>query len=124
MPRTYPSAFLQFQRRARTALTDLRREISSCETELRELRDEEMQLARLAGRVAVPIPSARHSTGSGRVNWQQVLVKLPKEFGTADLREIEALRYKRPSEIYAGISRWTEAGLVKRMKRGVYQRLA
>jgi hypothetical protein len=44
MLRTYVSARRQFQRRARAALTDLRRELSSCETELRELCDEAMQL--------------------------------------------------------------------------------
>ncbi len=38
MPQTYPSALRQFQRRARAVLTDLRREISARETELRELR--------------------------------------------------------------------------------------
>ena len=65
MPRTYPSALRQFQRRARAALTDLRREISSRETELRELLDEEMRLARLAGRVALPTPSTRLSAGLG-----------------------------------------------------------
>ncbi len=124
MPQTYASAFSQFQRRARAALTDLQREISARETELRELRDEGMRLARLAGRVALPTPSARHSTGSGRVNWRQVLVKLPKEFGTSDLRKIGALRNKQSSEIYNGISRWTGAGLVKRKERGVYQRLS
>ena len=124
MPRTYASAFRQFQRRAHAALTDLRREISSRETELRELRDEEMRLARLAGRVALPTPSARHSAGSGRVNWRQVLVKLPKEFGISDLRKIGALRNKQSSEIYNGISRWTDGGLVKRKERGVYQRLS
>ncbi len=123
MPPTYVSAFRQFQRRARAALTDLRREISSRETELRELRDEEMRLARLAERVASPTPSARHSAGSGRVNWRQVLVKLPTEFGISDLRKIGALRNKQASEIYNGISRWTDAGLVKRKERGVYQRL-
>ncbi len=124
MPPTYASAFRQFQRRARAALADLRREISSRETELRELRDEEMQLARLTGRVASSTPSARHSAGSGRVNWRQVLAKLPKEFGTSDARKIGALRNKQPSEIYNGISRWTHAGLVKRKERGVYQRLS
>ena len=124
MPPTYASAFRQFQRRARAALTDLRREISSRETELRELRDEETRLARLAGRVVSPTSSARDSTGSGRVNWRQVLAKLPKEFRTSDLPKVEALKYKRPSEIYAGISRWTDAGLVKRKERGVYQRLS
>jgi hypothetical protein len=117
MPRTYASALRQFQRRARVALTDLRREISSRETELGELRDKETQLARLAGRVASPTPSARHSAGSGRVNWRQVLVKLPKEFRTSDLRKIGALKNKRSSEIYAGICRWTDAGLVKRKER-------
>src|SRR6266849_3725613 len=124
MPWASASAFRQFQRRARAALTDLRREISARETELRELRDKEMQLARLAGRVALPTPSARHSAGSGRINWRQVLVKLPKEFGISDLRKIGALRNKQPSEIYNGISRWTDAGLVKRKERGVYQRLS
>ena len=124
MPPTYASAFRQFQRRARTALTDLRREISARETELRELRDEEMRLARLAGRVALPSSSARHSAGSGRVNWRQVLDKLPKEFSTSDLRKIGALRNKQSSEIYNGISRWTDAGLVRRKERGVYQRLS
>jgi len=124
MPRTYRSAFRQFQRRARGALTDLRREISVRETELRELRDEERRLARLARRIALPSSSARLPASSGRVNWRQVLDKLPKQFKTADLRKVAALKYKRPSEIYAGISRWTAAGLVKRKERGVYQRLS
>lgn len=124
MPRTYPSAFLQLQRRARATLADLRREISARESELRELHDEEMRLARLAGRVASPTSPARHPAGSGRVNWRQVLAKLPKEFRTSDLRKVGALKYKRPSEIYAGIGRWTDAGLVKRKDRGVYQRLS
>jgi len=124
MPPTYASAFRQFQRRARAALADLRREISSRETELRELRDEEMRLARLAGRVASSTSSARLSAISGRVDWRQVLAKLPKEFETSDLRKVGALRNKRPSEIYAGIRRWTDAGLVKRKARGVYQHLS
>ena len=124
MPRTYRSAFRQFQRQARGTLTDLRREISVRETELRELRDEERRLARLAGRIALPSSSARLPASSGRVNWRQVLAKLPKQFKTADLRKVAALHNKRPSEIYAGISRWTDAGLVKRKERGVYQRLS
>ena len=124
MPGTYPSAFRQFQRRARAALTDLGREISLRETELRELRDEERRLARLAGRITLPSSSAGLSASPGRVNWRQVLAKLPKEFGTADLMKVGALKYKRPSEIYAGIGRWTDAGLVKRKERGVYQRLS
>ena len=87
MPPTFASNFRQFQTRARAALADLRREISARETELRELRDEEMRLARLAGRAASSTPSPRHSAGSGRVNWRQVLAKLPKKFGTSDLEK-------------------------------------
>ena len=124
MPRTYPSTLRQFQRRARAALRDLRREISSRESELHELRDEETRLAPLARRVAMPTPSAGLSTGSGRVDWRQVLDRLPKEFRTSDLRKVGALRNKQSSEIYNGISRWTDAGLVKRKERGVYQRLS
>jgi hypothetical protein len=45
-----------------------------------------MRLARLTGRVASLTPSVRHSTGSGRVNSRQVLIKLLKEFRTSDLR--------------------------------------
>ncbi len=124
MPRTYSSGLRQFQRRARAALLDLRREISAREGELHELRDEEMRLAGVAGRVALPTPLARRSAGSGRVNWREVLANLPEEFGTSDLRKVRALKNKRPSEIYAGIGRWTDAGLVKRKERGVYQRLS
>ena len=123
MPPTFASNFRQFQTRVRAALADLRREISARETELRELRDEEMRLARMAGRVASSTASPRHSTGSGRVNWRQILANLPKEFGTSDLRKIDSLRYKRASEIYAGIGRWTDAGLVRRKERGVYLRV-
>jgi hypothetical protein len=52
------------------------------------------------------------------------LARLPKEFRTSDLRKIGVLRNKQSSEIYNGISRWTDAGLVKRKERGVYQRLS
>jgi hypothetical protein len=124
MPRTYASAFRQFQRRTRVALADLKREISARESELRELHDEAMRLARvLTERDVLPTPLARRSAGSGRLNWREILVKLPKEFRTSDLRKIAALRNKRSSEIYNGITRWTDAGLVKRKERGVYQRL-
>src|SRR5260370_39208748 len=124
MPRTYASAFRQFQRRARATLAGLPREIATREIQLRELRGQEMRLARLTGRAVSPTPSTRHPTGSGRVNWRQLLARLPKEFSTSDLRKIGALRNKQSSEIYNGISRWTDAGLVKRKERGVYQRLS
>jgi len=59
MPPTYASAFRQFQRRARATLAGLRREIATREIQLRELRDQEMRLAKLTGRDALPTPSTR-----------------------------------------------------------------
>ena len=100
MPLTYASALRQFQRRMRAAVTDLRREISSRQTELRGLRDEEVRLTMLAEPVALLSSFARHSAGSARVNSRQVIVN-PKKFRTSDLQRIKALKYKRPSEIYA-----------------------
>src|SRR5260370_11739475 len=85
MPPTFASNFRQFQTRARAALAGLRRESSARETELRELRDEEMRLARLARRVASSTPSPRHSAGSGRVTWRHVLATLPTKFGPSHL---------------------------------------
>ena len=92
MPPTFASNFRQFQTRARAALADLRREISARETELRELRDEEMRLARLAGRVASSTPSPRHSAGSGRVNWRQGLGQAAKKVRDFRPRKIDALK--------------------------------
>src|SRR6266849_5326512 len=121
MPPTYASAF--------SAECAQRYQICGVKSlharpELRGLRDEEMRLSRLLGPAALSTHSAGLETGLGRVNWRQVLAKLPKEFGISDLRKIGALRNKQSSEIYNEISRWTDAGLVERKGRGVYQRLS
>jgi hypothetical protein len=78
MPPDYAAAYRDFRRRVHAALTDLRREISARETELRRLRDEEVQLAKLAGHVALPALSARLSVDRSRVNWREVLIKPEK----------------------------------------------
>jgi hypothetical protein len=35
---------------------------------------------------------------------------------------VRGLKSKRPSEIFAAITRWIDAGLAKRKKRGIYER--
>ncbi|MGD0076183.1 MAG: hypothetical protein ABSD31_17860, partial [Candidatus Binataceae bacterium] len=60
---------------------------------------------------------------SGRINWRTILSDLPKQFKAADIRGIRGLKEKRPSEIFAAVTRWIEAGLVKRKARGVYERI-
>jgi hypothetical protein len=39
------------------------------------------------------------------------------------VRELRAVQNKRPSEIFAGITRWIEAGSVKRKERGLYEKV-
>jgi hypothetical protein len=60
----------------------------------------------------------------GRINWRTVLEQLPKQFKASDVRSIRGLKDKRPSEIFAAVTRWIEAGSLKRKTRGVYEHSA
>jgi hypothetical protein len=123
------SSFRQVQDHARTLLQNVRKDIRAKEAELKRLRSEEASLGQLVGGAAHKAASngaARGRTiasGSGRINWREILEQLPKQFGAADIRSIRGLKGKRPSEIFAAITRWIEAGSVKRKSRGVYERV-
>jgi hypothetical protein len=66
----------------------------------------------------------RPTSGStNRINWGSVLEKLPKQFKAADIRAVRAVQNKRSSELFAAITRWMEAGAVKRKDRGRYERV-
>jgi len=114
------SAFVQIQRQARMLLSNLRKQIRSKEVELRRLKEEEVRLGGLTGRPAAA--AAGGGVGRGRINWRAVLSQVPKQFKASDIRRVRGLRDKRPSEIFAAITRWIEAGLVKRKNRGQYER--
>ena len=130
------SAFQQVQRQARALLVTLRGEIRTKEAELKQLKLEEGTLSRLGGgakmaahrmgmgarSVASPAVSVPARRGR-RVNWSAVLQQVPKQFKAADIRGISLVKGKRPSELFAAITRWIEAGLVKRKTRGVYERI-
>jgi hypothetical protein len=60
--------------------------------------------------------------GGGRINWRSVLAQLPKQFKASNVRQVRGLKDKRPSEIFAAITRWIEAGLAKRKTRGLYEK--
>ncbi|HVA69535.1 MAG TPA: hypothetical protein VNF45_09485 [Candidatus Binataceae bacterium] len=118
------SAFRQVQSQARNLLGQLRKEIHSKEMELARLKQEEVSLSQLTGRPqTVRGPRAASAGGGGRIDWRGILTELPKQFKAADIREIRGVKSKRPSEIFAAITRWIEAGLVKRKARGVYERV-
>jgi hypothetical protein len=130
MPRTTSagsSAFTQVQAQARELLAKLRSEIRTKDAELRRLRQEESKLAALTGQPGMA--AANGGMGAGRrgarsrINWGDVLSKLPKQFKASDIRSVRGLRDKRSSEVFAAITRWIEAGAVKRRDRGMYERM-
>jgi len=129
MPRTTSatSAFTQVQAQARELLSKLRAEIRSKDTELRRLRQEESKLAALTGQPSIGLAdggvAGRGRGVRARINWGDVLGKLPKQFKASDIRGVRGLKDKRSSEIFAAITRWIEAGSVKRRDRGMYERL-
>lgn len=125
------SAFRQVQRQARALLNKLRRDIRDKEAELARLKAQWESLDRLTGRAAPrrgPRAARRGGGGGGgagggkRINWRAVLGQLPKQFKASNIRQVRGLKDKRPSEIFAAVTRWIEAGLVKRKARGVYER--
>ena len=121
------SAFERIQRQARTVLGGLRGQIRVKENELLRLKQEEARLSHLlsgggkAGQTARAVAAAG-GAGRGRINWREVLKQMPKQFKASDVRRVRGLKSKRPSEIFAAITRWIDAGLAKRKKRGIYER--
>lgn len=118
------STYEEIRRHARGLASGLAKEIRAKEAELARLRGD---LARLAGiigkRVAGTVGAGRTAKKRGRINWRQVLLKLPHEFKAGHVRKVRRLSEKRPSEIFAAITRWIDSGMVKRKARGVYQRV-
>ena len=120
------SAFTQVQAQARELLAKLRTDIRAKDAELRRLRQEESKLAALTGQPGMTMSDgglARSRGARTRINWGEVLNKLPKQFKASDIRGVRGLREKRSSEIFAAITRWIDAGAVKRRDRGLYERL-
>ena len=125
------SAIRQVRRQAGTVLAKLRKDIRAMEVELARLKHDEDLWERLAGRGSARGAVARAPRaasagggggGGGRINWRSVLAQLPKQFKASNVRQIRGLKDKRPSEIFAAITRWIEAGLAKRKTRGVYEK--
>ncbi len=134
MPRTKgsastASAIRQVQRQAGSVLGKLRKDIRALEIELARLKRDEESLGRLAGRGGAgggvarePRAASAGGGGGGRINWRNVLTQLPKQFKASNVRQLRGLKDKRPSEIFAAITRWIDAGLAKRKTRGLYEK--
>lgn len=116
------SPYQQLRRRAEDLVNNLRVQIRKREVELVSLRAEEQRLAALSG-LSVSRAASAGRRGARRTNWGAVLSRLPKEFKAADVHKRPGLQTKRSSEVFAAITRWIEAGLVKRKSRGEYVRV-
>jgi len=128
-PASTASAIRQVRRQAGAVLAKLRKDIRALETELARLKHDEDLWGRLAGRgsagggvARAPRAASGGGGGGGRINWRNVLAQLPKQFKASNVRQIRGLKDKRPSEIFAAITRWIEAGLAKRKNRGLYEK--
>jgi hypothetical protein len=123
VPRT--SAISQLQKQAEELIVNLRKEIWSKEAELNQLREEERNLLSVISQHVVSSGAKQEMprSRSARINWGSVLEEMPKQFKAGDVRKVSALKNKRPSEIFAAITRWIEAGSVKRKERGSYERM-
>jgi hypothetical protein len=120
------SALDQMRNLAGQVLVKLRSEIHAKEGDLRQLKEDESKLVAVAAQRGVSNRNgARRSTSASatRINWGSVLEKLPKQFKASDIRTIRAVQNKRSSELFAAITRWIEAGAVKRKDRGRYERV-
>ena len=127
------SAIRQVRRQAGAVLAKLRKDIRAMETELARLKHDEDLWGRLAGArqcrrrcctcaAGRERPVAAVAASGGRINWRSVLAQLPKQFKASNVRQIRGLKDKRPSEIFAAITRWIEAGLAKRKTRGALRK--
>jgi hypothetical protein len=83
-----------------------------------------LKLLRSQDRSSPPSRSERGAPGkgAGRVNWRAVLEKLPRQFKASQIRTVRGLKNKRSSEIFGAITRWMEAGAVKRRSAGSMNR--
>jgi hypothetical protein len=120
------SAFSRMQKQARELVVGVRRELRSKEADLRRLKKEESQLSTITGQRGTEeakLASGGSAGATARIHWGTVLEQLPKQFKASQIRTVRGLKNKRSSEIFAAITRWMEAGAVKRKKRGLYKRV-
>ena len=123
MPSGNASPFVQLQQQARKIITGLASQISSKKSELRLLEGQLEKLTSLAGLRGTRAAARRARVARTRIDWSQVLKNLPKEFQASNVRKIRGLKDKRPSELFAAITRWIDSGAVKKKKRGIYLRV-
>ena len=120
---TQASAYQRVRNQAQAALRQVRASIHNRESELATLREQERSLnAFVSGQTDARAPAPKGGPRR-RIDWGAVLSKLPKQFTAADVRTVRGLADKPGSELFAAITRWIQAKLVKRKERGLYEKI-
>lgn len=119
---------------ATKVLQQLESQIQSLEDELTELRGQLQQWRQLAGgkvralvatRRGGRVAGARRARSGGkRVKWDEVLAFLPKRFGVQDVMKHPGAAAKGRAQVYPALNRWESTKRVKRVGKGVYEKLA
>jgi hypothetical protein len=68
-------------------------------------------------------PPGRSSGGGKRVDWNEVLASVPKRFGVEDVMKHPGAAAKGRAQVYPALSRWELAKLVRRVDKGVYEKV-
>ncbi len=109
----------------RKALADLRKDISKKNSELTSLRS---QLARyqrvqglLNGRPGAVTDKLNGRTRRKQVDWSSVLKRLPASFDIGNVNNIA--NSTSPTYAYRILGNWIKRRKIKRVERGLYQKL-
>lgn len=109
----------------RQARAALKREIDKKERELATLRRQHQRAGRL---LQAPAKTgrrrgARVGRRAPRTRWQKILKSLPRSFTAETLASSRRLAKRPKAQLYAAITRWKKAGLVKTIGKGRYERV-
>jgi len=129
--------FAPLRRRATAVLNTLASEIAKRESQLHTLRQQADAWRSVLGggargpvrgisavrngRVGRPGPAKR---GAARIDWDQVLVSVPKRFGVDDVMKHPGARAKGRPQIYPALTRWEAGKKIRRVGTGQYEKVS
>lgn len=107
------------------ALVDLRRDISKKNTELASLQSQLVRYQKVQGLLnSQPGPARPNANGRTRrkpVDWNSVLKRLPGSFAIGSINNLA--NSTSPTYTYRVLGNWIKQRKIKRVERGLYQKL-
>lgn len=126
--------FATLRSQASKALQQLERQIEEARSDLSKMIEQAENWRSLLGgafrsaRRGRPPGSGRGGRraagGGGRVSWDEVLASVPQRFGVEDIMKHPGAASKGRPQVYPALTRWETAGRVRRVSKGVYEKVA